>query len=454
MIGVRGKMGNVYRGIFLVGVFAGIGVFGSVSIFAGGGLNEDPGARIAGNKGVGAASGNLIGHNEGDAAGQVISFGKKDGPDFTMPLPGLTSAQLKRFMAGRLEFDREQFPDDGLGPVFNEASCFLCHSAGGSGGASGKTVERFGILGKKGGFDPLSEFGGSLRQALAIDMKGVDCAEVVPAEATVMTLRLTTPTFGSGLIEAIPDETILALEDPTDEDGDGISGRAHIVMDPIDNVERVGRFGWKAQVATLDTFSADAQLQETGITNVVFSEDNDPNGIRPPLLDDCDLIEDPEDIPDMNGVSNFNRMADFQRFLAPIPRLPTLSNRGFFLFRQIGCADCHTPVMFTGNHEVAALSNKPVFLFSDLLLHDMGSLGDQIEQGDAEGFEMRTSPLWGLRVRSDLLHDGRSQVKGKIKDRIEHAIGEHAGEAAASRDAFLKLKKRNQRALINFLESI
>lgn len=447
-------MGNGNRWVFRVGVLAIAGAFGSASIFAGGGLSEDPGARDADDKQVGAASDTLIAPENAGEMGEAIAFGEKPEPDFTAPLPGLTRAQLQRFIEGKEEFERPQTLNDGLGPIFNDSSCELCHSVGGSGGAGSKTVERFGRLDKKGGFDPLEQFGGSLRQASAIKIDGVDCLEVVPDEATVTTLRLTTPTFGAGLIEAIPDETILALEDPADDDGDGISGRAHIVMDPIEGVERVGRFGWKAQVATLDTFSADAQLQEMGITNVVFSEENDPNGIRPPMTDDCDMIEDPEDIPDVNGVSNFNKMADFQRFLAPVPRLPTLNNRGFFLFRQIGCADCHTPVLFTGDHEVAALSNKPVFLFSDLLLHDMGSLGDQIVQGDAQGFEMRTAPLWGLRLRGNLLHDGRSELVGDITNIIEHAIGEHAGEAAASRDAFQNLKIRDQRAVIKFLESI
>ncbi len=428
---------------------------GSATILAGGGLNEDPNAREGDGKQVGAASGNLPGMESGNSDNEhveVVAFGMGDKDDFARPLPGLTPDQLALFEEGLAEFQRELGTEDGLGPIFNDNNCASCHSLGGIGGAGVKKVERFGRLIGKGEFDPMADFGGSLLQSSVINNMD-ECQEVIPDEATVTALRITTPTFGTGLMEAIADETILALEDPTDADGDGISGRAHIVMDPIEGVERVGRFGWKAQVATLDTFSADAQKEETGVTNIVFMQDNDPNGVHPPALGDCDMIEDPEDVPDMNGISNFNRMANFQRFLAPVPRLPSLNNRGFFLFRQIGCADCHTPVLFTAPNEVAALSNKPVFLFSDMLLHDMGALGDQIVQGDAQGFEMKTAPLWGVRLRPQLLHDGRARDTDDMS-KYDAAIMEHGGEAAASRDAYLRLKTRQRAAVRKFLDSI
>ncbi len=373
---------------------AGSFAVGSV-VFAGGGLVDGMSAPKDGSTG-----------DTTSAGGGLISFGD--------PIPGLTAEQLALFEAGKVFFDEVQEDDMGLGPVFNKDSCVGCHSLPVSGGAGTIVVTRFARFVGKGEFDPMAEYGGSLGQGSAINE---DCLEDidfifdqvgVPEESRIVINRLTPPMFGSGLIEAIPDETILALADPDDADGDGISGKAHIVFDAWEQTERVGRFGWKAQVATLDTFSADAGLNELGITNILFGEENDPNGILPASLDDCDMVADPEDVPDDDGVSKFNLIAAFQRFLAPPQRLPLLNARGFVRFRQIGCADCHTPIMFTGDHEIAALSNKPVFLFSDLLLHDMGTLGDEIEDGDATGTEMRTAPLWGLRERPNLLHDGRA----------------------------------------------
>jgi CxxC motif-containing protein (DUF1111 family) len=434
-----GKSG-LLRGVVVVvgGVAAAAGI-----AFAGGGLRDDPAARGDDDKVLMAS---------GPVAASAPAGSRRGGggqPQFGDPLAGLTAEQLDRFNVGKALFEHGVLPEEGLGPVFNKDRCSGCHESGGVGGAGTIAVTRFGRIIGKDEFDPMVDFGGSLLQSDTIDP---ECAEVLPeGEFDIMAQRVTTPTFGAGLIEAIPDETILALEDPFDDDGDGISGRAHIVFDPIDLEERVGRFGWKAQVATLDTFSADAQFNETGVTNVVFSVENDPNGIFPPAIEDCDTVPDPEDVPDGDGVSNFNRMADFQRFLAPPPRVPLLSSRGFALFREIGCADCHTPVMFTGVHEVAALSRRPVFLFSDLLLHDMGSLGDQIEQDDAAGFEMRTSPLWGLRVRERLLHDGRDNMETPL---IPFAIEAHAGEAAASRDAWLELTAREKAFVVKFLNSI
>lgn len=389
-------------------------------------------------------------------------------PDYGDPLAGLSPAQLAAFNDGKLRFEEAATASTGLGPVFNKESCGTCHNAGPTitpaiGGAGSLTVTRFGRLDNKGNFDPMAEYGGSLRQASAI---GEQCAEEVPAEAQIVIQRVTTPVFGGGLIEALADATIQSHEDPDDTNGDGISGRAHIVFDPFEQQMRVGRFGWKAQVATLDTFSADASLNEMGITNELFPDENDPNGVFPPVLADCDMVADPEDAPDGEGIASFNRMAAFQRLLAPPPRRPLLSGRGYALFRAIGCAKCHIPVMFTGASDIPQLAHKPAFLFSDLLLHDMGALGDEIVQGDAMGTEMRTPALWGVRVRPKLLHDGRADAED-VNLRLRQAIEGipaippsvpfrpgHAGEAAASRDAWLALPASDQQAVIEFLKSI
>lgn len=400
-----------------------------------------------------------------DVRSVALSPGSGGGPPmFGDPIPGLTDEQLALFVEGQTLFDAILTEAEGLGPIFNKEGCGTCHNAGPTGepaigGAGSITVTRFGRFAGKGQFDPMEEYGGSLRQMAAIND---GCEELVPPEAEIVISRITTPALGAGLIEAIPDETLLALADPDDANGDGISGKAHIVFDPWQQSDRVGRFGWKAQVATLDTFSADASLNEMGMTNVLFGMENDPNGVFPPELADCDAVADPEDVPDANGMSKFNKMAVFQRLLAPPPRVPLLSGRGFALFRQIGCDDCHTPVMFTGDSDIAPLSHRPVFLYSDLLLHDMGALGDEIVQGDAEGTEMRTSPLWGLRVRPAFLHDGRAANENldlRIREAIEGVavpvvLPGHAGEAAASRNAWLALPPEDQQDIIDFLKSI
>ncbi|MCH8139944.1 MAG: hypothetical protein IH926_13550, partial [Proteobacteria bacterium] len=158
------------------------------------------------------------------------------------------------------------------------------------------TVTRAGRLDQF-GFDPLEELGGSLFQEDAIDEA---CAEVIPEEANVVAFRLTNGMLGYGLVEAILDANI---QDFADNPPPGISGRTHLVkdLDDPDGPLRVGRFGWKAQQPTMLSFSADAALNEMGITNRFFLEDNDPNGVNPPDLADCDDVPDPEDGPDADG---------------------------------------------------------------------------------------------------------------------------------------------------------
>jgi CxxC motif-containing protein (DUF1111 family) len=409
--------------------------------------------------------------NDREVGGDAPAFeGMPQQPEYGDPLPGLTPEQLDLFQTGRDLFQINHDVGSGLGPIFNKESCSGCHNAGvpgneqtGIGGAGDQLVTRFGRFIGKGEYDPMEDYGGSLLQDSGIN---AICMEEVPKEAEIVIFRVTTPMFGAGLLEAITDETILVGDDPFDDDGNGISGRAHHVFDPFTDEDRVGRFGWKAQVANLDTFTADASLNEMGITSTLFPEENDPNGIFPPTLAECDTVADPEDFPDLDGVSNFNRIAAFQRFLAPPPRQPLLSGEGFALFRQVGCADCHTPVMFTGDSEIAAIANRPAFLFSDLLLHDMGALGDEIVQGDAMGTEMRTPPLWGVVVRPLLLHDGRADSDEfglRIRQAVEGFespdpelgfLAGHAGEAAASRDAWNGLTEEQKDKIIEFLGSI
>jgi CxxC motif-containing protein (DUF1111 family) len=369
------------------------------------------------------------------AAGVTIRLGD--------PLPGLTADELAAFEDGREEFENVETPEGGLGPIFNGASCTQCHNGPAPGGASTTRVTRFGRL-ANGVFDPLVEKGGSLLQRFAIDPA---VREVIPPEANVVAERLSTPLFGAGLIEAIPDAAI--LDNAGRPKPDGITGRAALITDVASGEQRVGRFGWKAQQATLLAFSADAYLNEMGVTNRFFVEENAPNGDRARLAR-FDRLPDPEDLLDpVTGHGDIDRVADFMRLLAPPTRIRGTSQAavGERLFAQIGCAACHQPVMQTGPSGIAALDRRNVELYSDLLLHDMGALGDGIAQADAGPREMRTAPLWGLRVRAPFLHDGRATT-------LDEAIRAHDGEAARVRDRYVRLAPSQQRDLREFLGTL
>ena len=363
--------------------------------------------------------------------------------DFGDPLPGLTAAQLADFAEGLDSFQEEDDAASGLGPAFNNVSCVACHSAAATGGASAILETRFGHIGAN-GFDPLAALGGSLLQLSAIDPLA---QEVMPPQANVVAQRLTTPLFGAGLIEAIPDAAI--IRNAQQQQPGGISGRVSVVQDVATGQTHVGRFGWKAQQATLLAFAGDAYLNEIGITSRLFPQENAPNG-NAALLATYDLVADPEDDVDpVTGKADIDKFADFMRLLAPPPQLPlTPSARaGKDLFGEVGCDRCHVPVMTTGASSIRMLDRKPVALFSDLLLHDMGSLGDGIAQGTARPGEMRTAPLWGLRARGPFLHDGRAAT-------VDAAIRFHDGEAARVRDRYNNLSTHEQRQLVEFLNSI
>lgn len=365
------------------------------------------------------------------------------GTNFGDPLPGLTAAQLVDFANGEDAFEEEDTPDSGLGPVFNNVSCVACHSVPSTGGGSTILETRFGRT-VGGHFDPMSSRGGSLLQQMAIDPL---VQETVPHLANVVAQRQTTPLFGLGLIEAIADWTIVS--NALGHKPDGVSGHVAMVQDVATGQTRVGRFGWKAQVATILTFAGDAYLNEVGITNRLFPEENAPNG-NASLLALYDKVADPEDTTDpATGKADIDLFADYMRFLAPPPRLPftPAARSGEDVFAQIGCATCHQPSMTTAPNRIAALDRKEVRLYSDLLLHDMGSLGDGIEQGPAAAREMRTAPLWGLRVRTTLLHDGSAPS-------VDRAIRQHDGEGSVARERYVRLPPTLQRQLLEFLKSI
>lgn len=359
------------------------------------------------------------------------------------PLPGLPASLLAAFADGRDDFMDRETIDGGLGPIFNRDSCVACHNGGGTGGGSPINVTRFGSV-LNGLFDPLTALGGSLLQERSILPPA---REIIPPQANVRALRNSTALFGMGLIEAIPDATILANVRVLT--ADGVRGKAHMVVDVVTGGTRVGRFGWKAQQASVLAFSGDAYVNEMGITNRLFPTENAPNGDASRLAQ-YDQIQDPEDTTDpVSGKQDIDKVADFMRLLGPPPTttLNASASQGRNVFNQIGCNQCHTPTLMTGTSPIAALNFKPVNLYSDLLLHDMGPLGDGIVQGNAGAREMKTPPLWGVRASAPYLHDGRAQT-------LDAAIRAHDGEALVIRNRYNALTTQQRQQLLDFLNAL
>jgi CxxC motif-containing protein (DUF1111 family) len=368
------------------------------------------------------------------------------------PLPGLSAAERALFDAGKTEFTHILTVADGLGPIFNDSSCSTCHSSPRAGGAGAKRVTRFGRAGSP--FDPLASLGGSLLQ---ISATMPTCVETVPAQADVQIHRVTPSTAGAGLIEAILGGEIRAREFAPPA---GVSGRAHMVRSfekrPAAKLD-VGRFGWKAQLASVLSFSADASQNELGLSNRFVPFDNAPNG-NGALLAVCDTRPDPEDHADGQGLHAIDRQANFQRLLAAPPQTPRSGMTGATVFNTVACNSCHVSTPYvTGPSPAgfASLAGKTIRPYSDFLLHDMGALGDGIVQGMATENEFRTPPLWGMRPRAEvgLLHDARA-TGGTIAQNVRDAIAAHAGEAQASRDAYLALAPAQQDQLVAFLLSL
>jgi CxxC motif-containing protein (DUF1111 family) len=417
------------------------------------------------------------------AAALVLFIAVSANANFGDPLSGLTSTQLQDFNNGRNVFTKVDDPvADGLGPIFNEASCATCHTGPAGtpadsavGGTTERLETRFGR--NNGGiFDPLASEGGSLLQDHAIgDVSQylpndnnpnppADCfngfiygPEVIPGDANVVAQRRTTPLFGLGLVDALTDGQLIynqLLEEFYNQYAP--AGRISYVTNPDTGRTNVGRFGWKAQVPTLHVFSGDAYLNEMGVTNPSFPVENCQNAGPdncPALFTACNPFPQLND--DGGDVNNFT---NFMKLLAPAPRgsiTPSVSH-GAYLFDAIGCTDCHTPTFQTGFNPIAALSNKVFHPYSDFLLHDMGSLGDGITQNQATGRLMRTAPLWGLRTQTALLHDGRANDPNQVT-RILQAMEAHEQSPEAFISEFIFdnfLYPNEQTDVLNFLRSL
>ena len=373
------------------------------------------------------------------------------------PLPGLGAHELELFQEGKSAFMEEEGVADGLGPVFNEASCVACHLTRGSavGGTNGRLETRFGRVGATGKFDALAGNGGSLLQDHGIgrqtsrvpaDLNSFFdfAAEAIPAKANVVARRRTTPLFGLGLVDAVPDDEIRDIAARQRFFAPHLAGTVAMVTDLTTGKLAVGKFGWKNGNPTLFQFSADAYLNEMGITSPLFPNENCPQG-------DCSMMTQYNPRPDLNDADGADVLAfaNFMTFLAPPPRgrQTFTTARGESVFAAIGCAVCHVATLVTGANAVPALHRKVFHPYSDFLLHDMGSLGDGIAQGAAGPREMRTAPLWGLRANATLLHDGRATTAAE-------AILAHDGQGRAARNHFARLDRADRAALLAFLDSL
>jgi CxxC motif-containing protein (DUF1111 family) len=362
------------------------------------------------------------------------------------PLPGLTPREFEEFRLGLDDFLEVETAEEGLGPAFNGTSCAACHNVPAVGGISPVTEVRAAHRLEDGSFAALEPGGESLFHLFSVP--GHACQPTIPADANVIIRRAPLPLFGAGLVEAVDDDTIVALADLQARGRDGISGRAAMVTDRGTGERRVGRFGWKAQHATLLAFGADAYRNEMGITNDLFPTEI-AVGVDEGRMRLCDPIPDPEDVADprtrRRGIDNF---ASFMRFLAPVSRgaVDAVAAAGEDVFGAIGCAGCHVPALSTGANANPLLHRQVVPLYSDLLLHDVGT-GDGIRQGDAAPEEIRTPALWGLRFRRPLLHDGSAAA-------ADDAIRRHRGEAEFSRLNYERLNDAQRAALRRFLMTL
>lgn len=379
------------------------------------------------------------------------------------PLPGLSATDLASFQNGQAAFAEVETLADGLGPVFNEQACGNCHNVGAVGG-SGKQLEvRAGKLTGT-SFDPLASEGGSLFDLFSVNSLPAKQRKTIPncllpangepvatdaPDANVQALRRTTALFGLGLVDATPDSTfsaIAAAEDPL------IRGRVPLVADLTHGGFAAGKFGWKDQDANLHDFSGDAYLNEMGITNPLFPVEQAPGG-NASLVAACDLI--PESVELEDDGTDLTEFTSFMTFLAPVAPLAESADAaaGDALFTQIGCAGCHVRTITSGPSSDPALANQTYHPFSDFLLHDMGTLGDDIAQSNAGITEMRTAPLWGLRLvaPSKLLHDGRAS---SIKDAIQKHSVDGTGQAAVAVAGFAALTNPQKNQLVAFLNTL
>jgi CxxC motif-containing protein (DUF1111 family) len=391
--------------------------------------------------------------------------------------------------ADQVKFEGVEQPSDGLGPLYNAQSCAECHQNPVSGGASQVTELRVGHQGADGHFRtpdiPIAHgaevvTGRSLVNDRAICPNAAfpdkEIQERVPETETIRTFRLSLNLLGDGFLEAVADQTLIDLSKQQCKSSHGkICGQ--ILYVPIVEAPGqmgVGRFGWKDQHASLLSFAADAYLNEMGITNRL-----QPNEVT----NLCNTVAEPNDTIGPDGLSDIEHFTRFIRATKAPARDPTLAssaaaNKGLGLFEKIGCVSCHVEALTTapagtkingGTFTIpAALGSITLHPYGDFLMHDVGT-GDGILQATREHYghqvfqqmsgylskqdfessrnKIRTAPLWGVRLRPRLMHDGASLT-------LLEAITRHSGEAGHVIKQFEKLKRPEQNAIIEFLKSL
>ena len=433
----------------------------------------------------------------GRAASQVSAAkdpGPRDGvvdPTKAVPIDGLLDYEKQAFNNAQTEFVTAESVAEGLGPRMNLDSCVGCHSQPLAGGSSPATNPQFAFANQNGGTDTVPPFitaNGPVRETRYVrnadgspdggvhaiftingrNGSSTDCNMKQPDYATQLAannviFRIPTPTFGAGLIENIPDSAIIAnaTSNAPTKTSLGIRGRPNFQVsgrtisgqtNNNGNDGTVARFGWKAQNKSLLLFAGEAYNVEMGITNELFQTERDETGT-------CQYATVPNDTTNLAAgtLSGIEQFAIFMRFLAPpTPSTDTPGGspsigRGSRLFDSVGCALCHTPSMQTDNAAVAALRNKAVNLYSDLLTHNMGTgLADGVSQGQAGPQDFRTAPLWGLGQRLFFLHDGRTTD-------LVTAIGAHSSSGSEANGVvsnFNQLNENQKQDLLNFLRSL
>lgn len=366
------------------------------------------------------------------------------------------------FAADQAQFEKVHDPSTGLGPLFNAASCAQCHQNGVTGAASQITELRVGHLDANGNFSnptvPIN--GGAMNitgRSIVNDRAICDIAqEHVPDTETIQGRRAVLNTLGDGFVEAVPDTTFETIAvNQANQTGGRIQGEA--IMVPIleaPGQTAVGKFGWKDQQPTLLSFAADAYLNEMGVTSRLRPKD---------VTSVCKVTSDPEDIPDSLGLMDIDHFAQFMRGTMAPPRDMALAQTqdaqiGAQLFQDIGCSICHVTTMVTaapgtaingGTYTVSeALGNKTIHPYGDFLLHDIGTGDGIVQAGPADtANKLRTSPLWGLHIKSRYMHDLASLT-------LRDAIDRHKHEAGRVTRAFKQMSETAQQQLITFLKSL
>jgi len=360
-------------------------------------------------------------------------------------IQGLSSAELSQFLSGDAAFSETFTTQNGLGSLFVSTSCVSCHSGDGKGHPF-STLTRFGQTDSTG--NHFLHLGGPQLQNRAIP--GFT-PEQIPAGATFS--KFTPPAVtGLGYLTFVSDADILAMADPNDVNGDGISGVPNWISIPsyiiphqnaiTQNGKYIGRFGKKAAAYSLLHQTVNAYNQDMGIAS---------------FFNPFDTYSGLEIDPEVSTQTIHDVVFYLQTLKAPIQRKPDDAQviQGKNIFNQINCVGCHKPTLTTGYSPIAPLSYKEFHPYTDLLLHDMGSgLDDNYTEGNAKTYEWRTPPLWGLGLSPNsqggqylLMHDGRARS-------IEEAILLHGGEAANSKTLYQNLSQQEKEALHKFLKSL